>query len=151
MQPAAVFHRDDAASLAGIWRIAPSSPALSVRRLLKQQAQAPRILITDKLPSYRTAHREEMPGTVHDTKQYANNRAVPRPGRTSVAAGSLPVCGEFPLYRIGKGADSCLARHRRVIRGVSICPIGCGADIMVLFVHYPFTDASAAEVSVEPE
>jgi putative transposase len=45
------------------------------RRLLKQQGQAPRRLITDKSPSYRPAHREEIPGTVHDTRQYANNRA----------------------------------------------------------------------------
>jgi putative transposase len=45
------------------------------RRLLKQQGQAPRRLITDKLPSYRPAHRRELPGTVHDTRQYANNRA----------------------------------------------------------------------------
>lgn len=45
------------------------------RRLLKQQCQAPRRLITDKLRSYGPAHREEMPGTVHDTRQYANNRA----------------------------------------------------------------------------
>jgi putative transposase len=45
------------------------------RRLLKQQCQAPRRLVTDKLRSYRPAHREVMPGTIHDTSQYANNRA----------------------------------------------------------------------------
>lgn len=45
------------------------------RRLLKQQGQAPRRLITDKLRSYRPAHREVMPDTLHDTSQYANNRA----------------------------------------------------------------------------
>lgn len=45
------------------------------RRLLKQQGQAPRRLITDKLRSYRPAHRAVMPGTIHDTNQYANNRA----------------------------------------------------------------------------
>ena len=45
------------------------------RRLLKRQGQAPRRLITDKLPGYRPAHREEIPGAVHDTRQYANNRA----------------------------------------------------------------------------
>jgi putative transposase len=31
--------------------------------------------MTDKLRSYAPAHREVMPGTVHDTRQYANNRA----------------------------------------------------------------------------
>jgi len=29
----------------------------------------------DKFRSYRVAHRELMPDTIHDTSQYANNRA----------------------------------------------------------------------------
>ena len=45
------------------------------RRLLKQQCQAPRQLVTDKLRSCAPAHREVMPNTIHDTSQYANNRA----------------------------------------------------------------------------
>ena len=45
------------------------------RRLLKQQCRAPRRLVTDKLRSYAPAHREVMPDTIHDTSQYANNRA----------------------------------------------------------------------------
>ena len=45
------------------------------RRLLKQECQAPRRLVTDKLRSYSAAHREVMPNTIHDTSQYANNRA----------------------------------------------------------------------------
>ena len=32
-------------------------------------------LVTDKLRSYAHAHREVMPNTIHDTSQYANNRA----------------------------------------------------------------------------
>ena len=31
--------------------------------------------VTDKLRSYAAAHREMMPDTIHDTSQYANNRA----------------------------------------------------------------------------
>jgi len=31
--------------------------------------------VTDKLRSYGVAHRELMPETLHDTAQYANNRA----------------------------------------------------------------------------
>jgi putative transposase len=31
--------------------------------------------VTDKLKSYGVAHRELMPETIHDTTQYANNRA----------------------------------------------------------------------------
>ena len=45
------------------------------RRLLKQQSQVPRRLVTDKLRSYCPAHRAVMPDTLHDTRQYANNRA----------------------------------------------------------------------------
>ena len=45
------------------------------RKLLKRQCQAPRRLMTDKLRSYAPAHRELMPDTIHDTSQYANNRA----------------------------------------------------------------------------
>jgi len=31
--------------------------------------------VTDKLRSYPVAHREVMPDVIHDTSQYANNRA----------------------------------------------------------------------------
>jgi putative transposase len=31
--------------------------------------------VTDKLRSYGVAHRELMPGVIHDDSQYANNRA----------------------------------------------------------------------------
>jgi len=45
------------------------------RRLLKGQGTAPWRLVTDKLRSYSAAHRDVMPSVVHDTGQYANNRA----------------------------------------------------------------------------
>ena len=32
-------------------------------------------LVTDKLGSYRVAHRDLMPLVTHDTRRYANNRA----------------------------------------------------------------------------
>jgi putative transposase len=32
-------------------------------------------VVTDKLRSYSAAHRQVMPSVVHDTRQYANNRA----------------------------------------------------------------------------
>ena len=37
--------------------------------------ELPRRLMTDKLRSYAPAHRDVMPGSVHDTRQYANHRA----------------------------------------------------------------------------
>jgi len=45
------------------------------RRLLKAHRGEPRKIVTDKLRSYGVAHRELTPDTIHDTSQYANNRA----------------------------------------------------------------------------
>ena len=45
------------------------------KRLLKAHRMEPRKIITDKLRSYGVAHRELIPDTIHDTSQYANNRA----------------------------------------------------------------------------
>ena len=45
------------------------------RKLLKSQRQDPVRLVTDKLGSYRLAHRDVMPLVPHDTGRYANNRA----------------------------------------------------------------------------
>jgi putative transposase len=44
-------------------------------RLLKNNGGIPRKIVTDKLRSYNVAHRELMPDVLHDTSQYANNRA----------------------------------------------------------------------------
>ena len=45
------------------------------KRLLKQHRGEPRKIVTDKLGSYRVAHRELIPDAIHDTSRYANNRA----------------------------------------------------------------------------
>ncbi len=45
------------------------------KRLLKKHQAEPRKIVTDKLRSYGVAHRELMPSTIHDSSQYANNRA----------------------------------------------------------------------------
>ncbi len=45
------------------------------KRLLKNYRDEPRKIVTDKLRSYGVAHRELIPDTIHDTTQYANNRA----------------------------------------------------------------------------
>ena len=45
------------------------------KRLLKNHKSEPRRIVTDKLRSYGVAHREFIPDTIHDTSQYANNRA----------------------------------------------------------------------------
>ena len=45
------------------------------RRLLKNHHGEPRKIVTDKLRSYGFVHRELIPEVLHDTAQYANNRA----------------------------------------------------------------------------
>jgi putative transposase len=45
------------------------------RKLLKKQARAPRVLITDKLKRYSAAKREIMPGVEHRQHKGLNNRA----------------------------------------------------------------------------
>lgn len=45
------------------------------KRLLTKHRDEPRKIVTDKLRSYGVAHRELIPDTIHDTSQYANNRA----------------------------------------------------------------------------
>ncbi len=46
-----------------------------IKRLLKAHRMEPRKIVTDKLRSYGIAHRELIPDTIHDTSQYADNRA----------------------------------------------------------------------------
>jgi putative transposase len=46
-----------------------------LRKLLKQQGRAPRVLITDKLKSYAAAKREIIPGVKHRQHKGLNNRA----------------------------------------------------------------------------
>jgi putative transposase len=46
-----------------------------LRKLLKRQCRAPRVLITDKLASYSAAKREVMPSVEHRRHQGLNNRA----------------------------------------------------------------------------
>ena len=45
------------------------------RRLLRSHGSEPRKIVTDKLRSYRVAHRELMPDVIHSAKQYESNRA----------------------------------------------------------------------------
>ena len=45
------------------------------QRLLRNHGGEPRKIVTDELRSYRVAHREVIPGSIHVTDQYANNRA----------------------------------------------------------------------------
>jgi putative transposase len=46
-----------------------------LRKLLKKQRRAPRVMVTDKLKSYAAAKREIMPGVEHRQHKGLNNRA----------------------------------------------------------------------------
>jgi putative transposase len=46
-----------------------------LRKLLKKQTRPPRVMITDKLASYKAAKREIMPGVEHRQHKGSNNRA----------------------------------------------------------------------------
>jgi putative transposase len=46
-----------------------------LRKLLKKQGMAPRVMITDKLASYGAAKRDIMPGVEHRQHRGLNNRA----------------------------------------------------------------------------
>lgn len=45
------------------------------KRFLRIHRAEPRKIVTDKLKSYGVAYRDLIPDTIHDTYQYANNRA----------------------------------------------------------------------------
>ena len=45
------------------------------RRLIRRHGQGPWKVVTDKLGSYRVAHRHLVPDSFHVTDRYANNRA----------------------------------------------------------------------------
>jgi putative transposase len=45
------------------------------KRLLRNHGNEPRKIVTDKLRSYGVAHRELIPESIHESSQYANNRA----------------------------------------------------------------------------
>ncbi len=74
------------------------------RKLLKGCEYVPRVMITDKLASYRAAKREVMSGVEHRQSRYLNNRAenshqptrrrerVMRKVQVSWARPELPVC-----------------------------------------------------------
>ena len=56
------------------------------RKIVKQQGRRPRVLITDKLASYRVAHRTVMMSvTEHRRNKYLNNRCENSPSTDSPA------------------------------------------------------------------
>jgi len=107
------------------------------KRLLKSHGGEPRKIITDKLRSYGVAHRQLMPDVVHDTSQYANNRAELSHQPTRVrergmrqfksieqAQRFLGVhAAIFNLFNLGRHLIS--ARHYRIFRQRAFASWNC--------------------------
>jgi putative transposase len=50
------------------------------KRLLRSHDGETRKIVTDKLRSYGVAHRELMPGVIHDNARYERSNRMSRPG-----------------------------------------------------------------------
>jgi transposase-like protein len=62
------------------------------KRLMRNHGGEPRKIVTDKLRSYGVAHRELMPGVIHDNSRYAitgQSNRMRRPGFESAGCGVL--------------------------------------------------------------
>jgi putative transposase len=98
------------------------------KRLLRLHGDEPRKIVTDKLRSYGVAHRKLMPGVIHDTTQYANNRAAQshEPTRVrergmrrfkSVGQAQQFVSAHAAVYNLfNPGRHLVSARHYRELR-----------------------------------
>ena len=110
------------------------------KRLLKNHEGEPRKIVTDKLRSYGVAHRELIPDKIHDTSQYANNRAelshqptrvrergMRRFKSTRQAQRFLSAhAAVYNLFNLGRHLIS--AEHYRLFRARSL-PLGYSAPL----------------------
>ena len=108
--------------------------------LWRTSGNEPRRIVTDKLRSYGAAHREFIPDTIHDTSQYANNRAelshqptrvrergMRRFKSTHQAQRFLSThAAVYNLFNLGWNLIS--AKHYRFFRARSL-PLGCNAPL----------------------
>ena len=62
-----------------------------LRKLLKRQCRAPRVMITDKLGSYGAAKKEIMPGVEHRQHKGLNNQLTPADPTTGTADEAVQV------------------------------------------------------------
>ena len=92
-----------------------------LRKLLKRQCRAPRVLITDKLASYGAAKKEIAPGVEHRKHKGLNNRAegADQPIRQPMPAGSQDRTGTFIEHRTNDGLSDILRDVERVSLALS--------------------------------
>jgi putative transposase len=119
------------------------------KRLLRTSGSEPRRIVIDKLRSYGVAHRELIPDTIHDTSQYANNRAelshqptrarergMRRFKSTHQAQRFLSThAAVYNLFNLGRHLIS--PKHYRVFRARSL-PLGYNVPLRPGIVRRPF-------------
>ncbi len=119
------------------------------RRLLRASGNEPSRIVTDKLRSYGVAHRELIPDTIHDTCQYANNRAELSHQPTRVRERGMrrfksihqaqrflsTNAAVYNLFNLGRHLVS--ADHYRLFRARSL-PLGCNAPLHLGNVRRPY-------------
>jgi putative transposase len=78
------------------------------RQLLKRQCRAPRVMITDKLPSYGVAKKDLMPGVEHRRHKGLNNRAENshQPTRRRER--------QMKRFKSARQAQRCLSAHDQI-------------------------------------
>ena len=124
----------------------------------------------DKLRSYGVAHRELMPETIHDTTQYANNRAELSHHPTRVRERGMRCfkssqqaqrflgvhAAVYNLFNLGRHLVS--AKHYRVSKNACLCVLEmcCGvigdvflgfAGVRKLICQYPVKSCSLNTIS----
>ena len=118
------------------------------KRLLRASGNEPRRIVTDKLRSYGVARRELIPDTIHDTAQYANNRAELSHQSTRVRERGMrrfkstrqaqrflsTHAAVYNLFNLGRHLMS--AQHYRVFRARSL-PLGYNAPLRLGNVRRP--------------
>ncbi|VUX56329.1 transposase (fragment), partial [uncultured Woeseiaceae bacterium] len=118
------------------------------KRLLRTSGSEPKRIVTDKLRSYGVAQRELVPDTIHDTSQYANNRAELSHQPTRVRERGMrrfksmhqaqrflsTHAAVYNLFNLGRHLIS--AKHYRVFRARSL-PLGYNAPLRLGIVLRP--------------
>ena len=122
------------------------------RKLLKGLRYVPRVIVTDKLPSYTVAHREIMPSVEHRRSKYLNNRAEQshQPTRARERAMKrFKSVGQAQRFLAAFGAISPHFRPRRHRLGTRV-PAGDGRPLRGLARGHRDRTACGRGLSREP-
>ena len=102
------------------------------KRLLKANQEEPWKIVTDKIGSYPVAHKELMSDVIHDTSQYANNKAElsHQPTRVrkrvmrkfkSIEQGQRFLSAHFEVYNLFNLGRHCIsAKNYKMLRSRAI-------------------------------